>query len=122
MTGEAMAASASCLKQARLSEQRKSVLHAGEAGLKESEGESMTEQEIKNYINLAIKQTIHEYKKNGLLKQSDDVVYGDASEILANYYNEGAQEASITYAIQGRRFDPYFRIIPMYYGEGKTGS
>lgn len=79
----------------------------------------MTDNEIKNYIDLAIKRSINEYKKSGILKQADNVVYDDISQILTNYYKGGEKEASITYAIQGLRFDPYFRIIPMYYGEGK---
>ena len=80
----------------------------------------MTDEEVKDYIDLTIKKTISEYKKNGLLKESNRVTYEDASEILTSYYRNGMQEANITYAIQGIRFDPYFRIIPMFFGEGKT--
>lgn len=80
----------------------------------------MTDEEIKNYIDLAIKKSIDEYKKCGLLKQSENAVYSDISEILSKYFKEGAVEASITYAIQGLRFDPYFKIISMYYKDGKT--
>jgi DNA-binding NarL/FixJ family response regulator len=54
------------------------------------------------------------------MKGSDNAVYADASEILLNYYRSGKHEASITYAIQGLRFDPYFRIIQLYFEEGKT--
>ena len=80
----------------------------------------MTDEEVKDYINLTIKKTISEYKKNGLLKESNNAAYEDASEILLSYYRNGMQETNITYAIQGIRFDPYFRIIPMYFGEGRT--
>lgn len=80
----------------------------------------MNDQEIKAYIDLTIKKSIIAYKKSGILKESDNAVYADASEILASYYKGGKAEASITYAIQGQRFDPYFRIIPMYYEDKKT--
>lgn len=78
----------------------------------------MTEQEIKEYIDLTVKRSISEMKKNGLLKDAGNVLYEDASEILTNYYNSGKAEASITYAIQSLRFDPYYRIIPLYFERG----
>lgn len=80
----------------------------------------MTDQEIRAYIDLTIKKSIAEFKKSGIMKGSDNAVYADASEILLNYYRSGKHEASITYAIQGLRFDPYFRIIQLYFEEGKT--
>ena len=80
----------------------------------------MTDEEVKEYIDLTIKMTISEYKKKGLLKDSNNAAYEDASEILSSYYKSGMQDKKITYAIQGIRFDPYFRIIPMFYEEGKT--
>lgn len=80
----------------------------------------MTDERVKELIDLAVKTSIEEYKKSGLLKESENVVYSDASEIIASYYQSGKGEASITYAIQGQRFDPYFRIIPMYFQEKKT--
>lgn len=79
----------------------------------------MTDKEVKEYIDLAIKRSINEYKKSGLLKQADNAAYDDISQILRSYYSNGCTEASITYAIQGLRFDPYYRIIPLYYGNGK---
>lgn len=80
----------------------------------------MTEEEVRKIIELTVQRTIKEYKRYGILKESDNAVYADASEILASYYKQGKTEASVTYAIQGQRFDPYFRIIPMYFEEGYT--
>ena len=71
----------------------------------------MTDDEIKKYIDIAIKRTISEYKKSGILKESDNASYTDASQILHGYYDGGAKDTAITYAIQAKRFDPYFRII-----------
>lgn len=79
----------------------------------------MTDNEIKAYIDIAIKRSIHEYKKSGLLKQSDNAVYSDASQILASYYAGGEKDAAVTYALQGLRFDPYFKIIALYYKQGR---
>lgn len=80
----------------------------------------MTDEEIKNYIDIAVQKTIKEYKKNGILKDNGAAAYADVSEILSSYYKGGKNEMSITYAIQGQRFDPYFRIIQMYFEAGKT--
>lgn len=76
--------------------------------------------EIKDYIDYAIRQSIAEYKRCGLLRDRDDVTYADACDIIASYYKGGKGEASMTYAIQGQRFDPYYRIIPLYFEDNKT--
>lgn len=81
---------------------------------------SMIDKEIQRIIELTVEKTIAGFKKSGLLKDSENVAYSDASAILSSYYKADKKEASITYAIRGIRFDPYARIIPMYYGEGKT--
>lgn len=80
----------------------------------------MTDEQIKKYIDLAVQKTIKEYKKNGILKEADGAVYADASAIIASYYKAEKKEQSVTYAIQNQRFDPYFRIIAMYFEEGRT--
>lgn len=83
----------------------------------------MTDQELREYIDLTVKKSIEEFKRSGIVKGSDNAAYSDISEILRNYFREGREgrEAkNITYAIQGQRFDPYFRIITMYYQEGQT--
>ena len=80
----------------------------------------MIDKEIQKIIELTVRKSIAEFKKNGLLKDTENVAYSDASAILSSYYKTDKKEASITYAIQGIRFDPYARIIPMYYDQGKT--
>ena len=80
----------------------------------------MNDQDIREYIDLAVKRSIAEYKKAGLFRESDDAIYGDISEILKSYYNTGKKDARITYAIQGLRFDPYFRILDLYYSDKRT--
>lgn len=82
--------------------------------------QKMTDNEIQKLIELTVKKSISEYKKNGLLKDSENVAYNDASAILIDYFRSDKKNTSITYAIHGLRFDPYARIIPMYYEEGKT--
>ena len=80
----------------------------------------MTDEEIKGYIDMTVKRTIAEYKKSGLLKKSEAIAYTEACEIISNFYNSDEAEMSVFYAIQGQRFDPYFRIIPLYFEEKKT--
>lgn len=75
----------------------------------------MNDEEIRDYINLTIRNTLGEIKKSGLMRDSSNVLYAEATELLSNYYSAGKSEASITYAIQSIRFDPYYRIIPLYF-------
>lgn len=75
----------------------------------------MSDEEIRYYINLTIRKTLGEIKKSGLMRDSSNVLYEEATELLSNYYSAGKSEASITYAIQSKRFDPYYRIIPLYF-------
>lgn len=80
----------------------------------------MSEDEIKAYIDLAIKKAISEFKRAGMMKDSGGVVYAEASEVLSHYFATGKNEASVTYAIQSQRFDPYYNVILMYYEKGMT--
>lgn len=80
----------------------------------------MTDIDIRKIIELTVKKSIAEYKKSGILKDSENVAYNDVSVILSNYFGSAKKDANITYAIQGLRFDPYARIIPMYFEERKT--
>ena len=80
----------------------------------------MPDEEIRKIIDLAVKTSIAEYKRSGLLKDSDNVAYSDASAILTSYYDSEKKDAALTYAIQGQRFDPYFKIITMYFSDKKT--
>lgn len=86
----------------------------------EPKGEQMTDEEIKSYIDQAIERSIKAYKKNGLLKGGAVAAYTDASEVLSSYFKNGKTDVQITYAIQTQRFDPYFRIISLYYEQGNT--
>ena len=84
-------------------------------------GEEVTrDEEIRRYIDLAVKRTVNEYKKQGLIKCGEDAAYSEAAEVLRSYYKAKKPDASITYAIQGQRFDPYYLIIPMYFQEQAT--
>lgn len=80
----------------------------------------MTDDDVKKYIELTVQRTIRECKRSGLLKQSDAALYADASAIISSYFRTGKTDASITYAIQGQRFDPYYRIISLYFEDGCT--
>lgn len=80
----------------------------------------MTDEELKEYIEMAIQRTVAELKKSGRMKQDNDAAYDDVKEILADYYQNGKTDAKITYAILGKRFDPYFIIFADSYENGKT--
>ena len=85
-------------------------------------GRWLTDAEIKQYIDLAVAKSVEAYKKSGILNQSKSAAYNDASEILKSYFRDGKKDATVTYALQAQRFDPYFRIIRMYYEEGMTNE
>ena len=80
----------------------------------------MTDEEILNYIDLAIHKTIMEYKQCGIMKEPAEVNYTDATELISEYYKSEMADARITYALQCVRFDPYYMIIPLYFADGKT--
>lgn len=80
----------------------------------------MTNKEIKEMMQATVLETLTTCKKMGLLKDLDGIAYKDATEMLAAYFNQGEKEMKITYALQVFRFDPYFRIIPLYFGDGRT--
>lgn len=80
----------------------------------------MTDEQIKRYIDMAIDRSINEYKRQGMLKDHDDVTYSDACEVIGDYFERGKSNPAITYAIQTQRFDPYFRIIARYFGDKAT--
>jgi hypothetical protein len=80
----------------------------------------MKDEEVIQLIKITVRESIEEYKKSGLLKESENAVYSDATDMISEYFKNGKKDTRITYAIQGQRFDPYFRIIPMYFEEGKT--
>lgn len=82
----------------------------------------MTDKEIKAYIDMTARKIAEEYKRQGLLTGSRSAAYSDAAELLTAYFAEGKKDSAITYAIQGLRFDPYFRIIPLYYEQGRTNE
>lgn len=80
----------------------------------------MPEDEIKRLIEQTVKDAISQFKKAGILKDSDNVAYSDASQMIASFYAAGQKDQSIAYAISGQRFDPYFKIIPLYFKDKKT--
>ena len=71
----------------------------------------MTEQEIRKIVEITIK----EYKKKGLIMDEESAAYSDACELLQAYYNGGKTDARISYAVQAVRFDPYFRVLQLYF-------
>ena len=76
----------------------------------------MTDEEVRRVV----RETVQEIKKQGLLNNCEDAIYRDVSEILRNHYQTEPIDQVVEYAIQSLRFDPYFRIIPMYYEQKET--
>ena len=73
----------------------------------------MTEQEIRKVVEI----TIDEYKKKGLIIDNESAAYSDACELLQSYFDGDKKDTRITYAVQAVRFDPYFRVLQLYFEE-----
>lgn len=71
-------------------------------------------------IEFIVNKTVEELQKRGMLRSNDVLQYGEICQLLTDYYDSGATENSLTYAIQAQRFDPYFAIIPLYFRDKKT--
>lgn len=71
----------------------------------------MTEQEVRKIVEI----TIEEYKRKGLILDEESAAYSDACELLKAYYDGGKQDVRISYAVQAVRFDPYFRVLQLYF-------
>lgn len=80
----------------------------------------MPDDEVRKLIELTVQASITHFKKSGLLKDSDNVAYSDASQLITSFYNTGEKDQNIAYAIAGQRFDPYYKIIPLYFRDKKT--
>ena len=80
----------------------------------------MLDDEVKRLIEQTVKEAMSQFKRAGLLKDSDNVAYSDASSLIASFYAAGEKDQSLAYAISGQRFDPYFKIIPMYFRDKLT--
>lgn len=80
----------------------------------------MTDREILKYIDYAIEKAVSEFKKSGVLKNNDDLIYSDVSYMLNAYYHNGQVIPKIEQALESVSSDNYFRIIPEYYKDGKT--
>lgn len=76
-------------------------------------------EDIKGLIKQTVNETIRELRRQNLISK-DMAAYDDINELLTEHYRNGEKDAALSYAIYGKRFDPYYRIIPMYYGEGRT--
>lgn len=79
-------------------------------------------EEIEKVIEQTVIKTVDRLKALGVIKTTDDMILEESSQLLKDFYKRGAKDASVNYALQTVRFDPYFRIILMYYQDGKTLS
>lgn len=80
----------------------------------------MPDDQVKKLIEMTVQASISQLKKSGLLKDTENVAYSDASILIASFYDSGEKDHNLAYAIAGLRFDPYYKIIPLYFKEKKT--
>jgi DNA-directed RNA polymerase specialized sigma subunit len=82
----------------------------------------MTDEAIKNLMEQTVKATVDALKREGLLKDAEKIAYDEATQIIKKYFRDGKEDAAITYAIRGLRFDPYFPIIELCFEEHRTNE
>ena len=78
----------------------------------------MTDEEVLKYINVTVEKTIAALKCSGALKNEDEMKYADISYMLMDYYQNGQAVPKIEKALNAVKFDSYFDIIPLYFGDG----
>lgn len=78
----------------------------------------MTDEDVLRYIDVAVNKAMQEMRKAGALKDTDDMNYANISYMLSDYYSNGEAVEKITKALNNIKYDEYFEIIPMYYGDG----
>lgn len=78
----------------------------------------MTEAEVLKYIDVAVEKIVAALRSAGALRDADDMNYANISYVLSDYYNNGEGVAKITKALESIKYDEYFEVIPMYYGDG----
>ena len=74
---------------------------------------------LEEMVRRIVKQCIREYSKQ-IPDCDQTAIYNDVSELLTSYYKDGEKDAAVRYALQAQRFDPYSRIIPLYYRDQQT--
>lgn len=72
-------------------------------------------------IQATIKETIRQLKREGLLRSVTDMAYREATALLRKFYaEEGKKNEAVSKALKQLEEDPYFKILPMYFGYGYT--
>lgn len=78
--------------------------------------------EQKEIVRETVRETLSELKRAGALKDAEKIAYEEATQIIRKYFRDGKEDAAITYAIRGLRFDPYFPIIELCFEEHRTNE
>ena len=77
-------------------------------------------EDIKGLIRETVNECIKELARQHMIRDDGTAAYNDISNLLQEYYKTGEKDNALTYAIQAQRFDPYYRIIEMYYKDDMT--
>lgn len=83
----------------------------------------MTDEELKRYIDLVVGDAIKKLTDDGLIKRQTDIDYANVSKKLYEFYQGNHQEeigGAVRDGLEKLLDDPYFRILPLYYGQQVT--
>lgn len=75
----------------------------------------MTEEEIRRIVTMTVKAM----KREGMLRNANDVMYGEMARRLHGHFNEEYSE-KVAKALNEIKTDMYYSIIPLYYGKRMT--
>lgn len=75
----------------------------------------MTEDEVKRIVAL----TVRQMKKEGMVKEINEIMFEEISKRLCYHFNEGYSE-EIAKVLNEIKTDSYYTIIPLYFGKRMT--
>lgn len=74
----------------------------------------------KAFVQEIITETIRQLKRNGMLRDPATMAYQEASDILRRYFKNGESDPETRKVIETFEDDPYYKILPLYFGYGYT--
>lgn len=80
----------------------------------------MGEDEIRKLIEQTVRKTIDEMRRKGLVRDTQETAYSEASKRLFDYYECGMKDEEVSKALDDLYDDRYFDIIPLYFAKRQT--
>lgn len=70
----------------------------------------------REFVREVVRETVKELMRSGQLRGVKDIAYAEATSLLRSFYLNGEKDAAILEALKSIKADPYYKIIPLYFG------